>query len=376
MISLMSLVLDEPILDAIDRAHLDYEQPVILYDLRRVRERLAWLKELESTHANVKFLFAHKSSPFREVSAIVAETISGFDVSNRSELEQVRPFASGNIVSLAGPSWHAAPLALDDLDTVLFSASTPVQLAAARELVRRGPAGKRVLGVRLRVGESADDQPPSGRLATRFGFHSLADAIREGFDPEEIGLVHVHRGWDDNGLPAYEANLKRIVAEIAQTGAAVRYVNLGGGLHRLGEAGLVELIARARAIVPSGVTLLFEPGRLCLQWAGFAVCRVIDTFRSPEGPAVVVDASQGCHFKWSEPAFLLPRSATGDVEPITIYGSTCDESDLIGRFCMRTTNTHFSPGMFMLFGEVAGYSGAWNKGFNGIGECDVRFVDA
>jgi diaminopimelate decarboxylase len=405
--------LDELILDFVDEAQAHYERPVVVYDLRRIKERVSTLIEASRTASsrtsgaekeNVKFLFAQKSFPFSDVTKVVAEAgVDGFDVSNAREwsmvAEHTRP---GAIVSVSGPAWHGSDFdpaaSTSNVETVIWNASTPVQLQIAMQRCQRSPAAGRI-GIRLRSEEASASSSSTAtaegdRRQSRFGFGSLHDAIETantlGLSRDAIAAVHVHRGWDSNDLDSCRATVERVAKEIAKTEVPVRFVNLGGGLHRLGLEGLDALIAHARAILPKDVTLLFEPGRICSDACGFAICKIIDSFRTGESETtVVLDASHGCHFRWSEPSYLLPRAKAtaprsgraggggggeSKIDSVLLCGSTCDETDRIGRFVMRTEEGLFEPGRFVLLGNVAGYSAAWNKGFNGLGESDVRFI--
>jgi diaminopimelate decarboxylase len=238
---------------------------------------------------------------------------------------------------------RAVPLGLRSIN-----AESPGELERIDTLARS--LGTRVrVAVRLNPDIEAGAHPhiSTGRRINKFGvpielgrelYRKMAGMT--GLQP--IG-VHVHIGSQITGVAplaqAAEA-LARLVAELREDGIALEHIDLGGGLgvsYDGSAAASVEDYAAAvlRAVGPTGLTILIEPGRAVVAPSAVLLARVVDVKAYFDArPFVVLDtgmtelirpALYGAYHR-IEP--VTPRA--GAARACDVVGPLCESSDIVG----------------------------------------------
>ena len=210
-----------------------------------------------------------------------------------------------------------------------------VSVDEARELARRASTqpGLRVVGLHVHVGSQITRAEPLARAAAL-----VADLARE---------------LQSAGLP-------------------LEHLDVGGGLgirYRAGQPALSpEEYAAAilPAIVPTGLTLLLEPGRWIVGPAGVLVTEVVDLKRRPDGGwFVVVDAGMTDLMR---PALY---GAWHDIEPVRPRQGAPLRADVVGPVC-ETADTFgtdrelapVQPGDLMAIRDTGAYGAVMASNYN------------
>jgi diaminopimelate decarboxylase len=357
---LPSGVRDMPLAALIDRVIAplarDYARACLIYDCDAIAARIAATRALEERH-DARFLFAVKACGEPWALELMHRHGLGFDIANAAELAAVRNAALATgvapaFLSASGPA-SADLFGQAGLDIVHFDGAG--QLDA--EL-----ADGTLLGLRVALPDSG--AAPDAPRRTRFGVRPDSPDFARAIADPRFGGLHCHRPGP------------RSAQDIVATGAALaalvpdrslRYLNLGGGLGALTPGDLDVALTALRTIVPAGTRIVLEPGSYWFAGAGYALGRILACEPlGPEMTRVTLDLSKDCHLHWSD---AVPIAANG-LPPgkVLLGGPTCHEGDIIGAFELGDAHgaaTLIPPG-FVLFGNVDGYSAAWNRGFNGI----------
>lgn len=337
---------------------LAYDRATLLFSRKTIRENMAELARLGRRH-RCRILMAVKSFPYREVIGIAGTELDGFDISNLAE-RKLLPKSAG-----AGWIWWTNPAQFDAkaLRQVLASSKKVVVTVDGENQYRTLTS----LGIRcpLVLRLSTDETLKSGKLS-RFG--SMPALMKSA----DVQGFHFHHGRQFNRASDYVKLAKAALTISKKEKIPLRFLNLGGGLHRLSFQEIDFVLRSVRKIVGRDTEVFFEPGRLLSRGAGFATGRVENMKKGPKGWVAVVNLSRTCHLNWSE-VQLTKLSETRGTEKVRIYGPTCFEDDFIGEFLISRSELP-AVGDPILFAGVCGYSAAWNRSFNGIPEAKVVFT--
>ena len=189
----------------------------------------------------------------------------------------------------------------------------------------------------------------TGHRATKFGM-SMADAaalIHEMAARPSLRVVglHVHIGSQitrPEPLERAACAVADLARHLMAEGLALEHLDVGGGLGIAYEPGQAVVPVRdyaaavLRAVRPTGLTLLLEPGRWLVAPAGVLVAEVVDTKpQGADGRFVVVDAGMT---ELLRPALY---GAYHHIEPVSeipggmvrtdVVGPVCETSDTLGR---------------------------------------------
>jgi len=177
-----------------------------------------------------------------------------------------------------------------------------------------------------------------------------------------IGL-HVHSAGVVPASPARWAAIAGAVMAVARAcELEPAFVDLGGSWHGVGDQ-LGEALAAVRAVVPAGIEVVIEPGRLFARGAGYAIGRVAAARRLADRELRVMTLSRIAHLRWSPVELIARAPAPGTGVKVTFAGATCFEDDVIGDWIVEDPP---SIGTTVVWAGVTGYSLAWNRGFSGV----------
>ncbi|WP_374562579.1 PLP-dependent decarboxylase [Ideonella sp.] len=253
----------------------------------------------------------------------------------------------------------------------------PQQLALVREVAAkaRGP-----LRIGLRINAGALLESPE-RQRDHFGMDldtlwSMLDALKD--DPLKIAGLHVFAGsnsFGDCAVPIAE-RMANLVADVrGHAGAALEFVNLGGGIPaNWREAGLDFAPYRAALarLQQQPVTVMHEAGRAVFSRGGAFLTRVLAT-RSVGGRAVAVcDGGMAQCFALAQTENFVkkpaqprrvPLAAEADASvpagPTLLVGSSCNKADRIGQLDGEPANV----GDLLVFDHCGAYHSYSPTGF-------------
>ena len=187
---------------------------------------------------------------------------------------------------------------------LMFNVESSQELFAIDAVAAR--LGKKAR-VALRINPDVDPRThpyiSTGLRKHKFGFN-LETAMEEyrlaaNMQNIEIVGVHQHIGSQITQVAPFVDALQKIlgfVERLADTGIDLRYINLGGGLGiTYQDESPPQPQELAKEIVPllkkSGLTIIFEPGRMIAGNAGVLVSRVLYTKHNEGKTFVIADAA-------------------------------------------------------------------------------------
>src|SRR6266480_3646852 len=317
--------------------------PALIYDLEVFKKRFLVLKQLEGD-LNCKFHSAIKAFPHAKVQEIALQYGLGFDVSNYNEYAFLMAIAR-NLdwghpidVSITGPFLSEIAQTLSNVQerrhqhhshsssaTRINVDSLTQYLSLKDELPEWVEIGTRILW----------EIDPGKRQSTRFGIcTSDTEVFREIARDRRFSGFHAHISHKEKHDQSYVQCAESIVNLASQIGCAYKYINFGGSFHRESPAEITNLVLQLRRVIPSDVTIAFEPGKYWAKGAGSAITKVLDIKRMSrrEGYWIVLDISKDCHLRWCKPIFNLPidLSQSRRSVPAVFTGPTCHEGDILG----------------------------------------------
>jgi len=345
-----------------------YDQAVLRSVAARVRAALP---------AGSVLLYAMKANGHPAVVAELAAAVDGVEVASGGELAAAVAAGAGQLV-FGGPAKTDGQLAAAVAAGAVVNVESVLELRRL-DLVARAAGVPAVAALRV--------NRPGGGLA---GSHRMAGAATQfGVDEADLGAV-VQVAAELPGvrlvgfsLHAVSNNVDAVahagfvvdavgwaVAAARRWGVGLEYVNVGGGFgvdyrgvrrfdvaaFRAGLAGLA---------VPSGVRLVFEPGRLLVADAGWYVAQVVDLKRT-QGRWFAVVRGGTHHFRlpaawgydhpfgvvpvdrWPYP-FARPQVAAVAVD---VAGELCTPRDVL---CRGQVVGRLRVGDVVVFGRAGAY---------------------
>ncbi|MFI5360473.1 MAG: hypothetical protein ACHQ49_00775 [Elusimicrobiota bacterium] len=333
-----------------------FEAPILTFDLRAMEQRMRAVAAL-AARSNFQILFPVKSFPARPALRVAARCLHGFDVSNRAELDLIRPF-----LSRRHALWVSGPAPADARS---FPARATIGLDNPGARPIRG-------GVRAAVRIDASELLPS-RGESRFGwsFEQISGLKGGRGDPLSFSL---HHGFQNTTAADVVSLFILSTRRLAQLGFSYHEINLGGGWQHMGMRDVSWMFRELRARGARGV--VFEPGRWFSQHCGAARGRILAARRSRRGWDLTLNVSALAHLRWSKTA-LAGRVAgiKSGRERLRFFGPSCSEDDLVLTAEGAIPDPASVVGAAVRLRGVCGYSAAWNHSFNGFPAARVRFEE-
>lgn len=333
-----------------------------VYDRATLRERAAAVRT--ALPAGVTLLYAMKANSHPDVLAALATEVDGYEVASGGELAAARIARAG--VGAATEIVFSGPAKTDAELEAAVDAEATVHAESLLEL-RRLAVVAEAAGARARVAlriNRADAALPgrlqmSGGAPTPFGLDEaqLGEAVELCRELPALRVVGFHLHAVSNNLDAaahaeFVAEAVRwSLAAAAKHSVPLDYVNVGGGFgvdyageRRFDLAALGAGVAPAVAMMPDGVRLVFEPGRLLTAAAGWYAAEVLDLKRN-HGRWFAVLRGGTHHFRlpaawgYSHPCTVVPveswaraysRPEVRDVH-VDVVGELCTPSDVLAR---------------------------------------------
>lgn len=359
----------------------EISRPTLVFDLRAIRERMCWLAEAAGHHA-ITPLLAVKSGTEKPYLEAAHHYLGGYDVSNLNEYSKLPENLQGKLVSLTSPALT------DDPDALKIKGNDLIVTLDSRAQLDRFFAHSQSCEYILRIKgpdllRGAEPADPAYYPVSRFGFRLeevkdlLGDVRLKQRPPAGF---HVHHGSEVNQLSTFGTLLNGLATLAQATNKPVKYLNLGGGWHCLARADIADILSVARRRFPLPCRIMLEPGRWYAETAGYAVGTIVNLSRDGNILRCTLDLSSRCHLHWSNPKLLhFTDSRHGECCIVQFYGSSCYESDLIGKYVVPySTNmladTGLGDGKQVILSNISTYSAEWNASFNGIQVADVVWI--
>lgn len=340
--------------------------PALIFDVGVMRDRMERARAIARA-AGVELLYAVKAFPETVGVALAAEHLDGLDVAGPEE----------QAAALAMPTTTVSVTWPGDVDVgALGALAAKHRVTAVCETTAQVEAAASVAGVTLAVRLASDGE-------SRFGVAPavLREVAAAGGD--RVRALHVH-GGPLAMSPAIVAERARRACDAASAaGIALEQLDLGGSLHGFalakatsGQALLADALAAARTVVPTNVRLVFEPGRLWTEGAGFACGRVLAARDDGTRAIRVLELSRLCHLRWSTPRLVAPPPKPGEPRvAVTLLGATCCEDDTIADALIPPEHLPaLDVGGRVIFAGINGYAAGWNRAFAGVPAARVLTV--
>ncbi|MDY6910600.1 MAG: diaminopimelate decarboxylase [Thermodesulfobacteriota bacterium] len=233
-------------------------------------------------------------------------------------------------------------------DILMFNIESSQELEA---LNARAEALGRRARIALRVNPDVDPKThpyiTTGMQSNKFGI-DVETAVKEyrraaSFPHLDIVGVDCHIGSQLTDVaPFVDAleRLKTLIGRLRETGIAVKYLDLGGGLGITYDRETPphpEAYARAVMERLKGLdgTLILEPGRVIVGNAGILVTRVLYTKQTVSKNFVIVDAGMNDLIRpslYGSYHHIQPvRDEGGDTHVVDVVGPICESSDFLAR---------------------------------------------
>lgn len=320
-------------------------EAALYYYLPGIKERMEQLSRLQNQQLH--FLFPVKSFNHPTILKMAGSLLHGFDVSNQTELEAVRPYLKKDHLV-----WTSSPLS----SNVQTSSSLVCDISCSGHVT--GDATGRALRIK----------PTFLKKENRFGVTPARGKVILQQHPE-IRSLHVHLSGIENVLTDYQ-ELVEFYARFTEDLPGSYQLNFGGGFSPLSLAEIQSLVALAQQRLPAH-EIFFEPGRWHTEENGLAVGRIV----AIEDSYITTTLSSVCHLRWlgTRPTFHLPRRNTNQGEVVTkFYGPTCYENDFLTS--IRLPQHSLQENDLLMIDTVSGYSHGWNHSFNGVPKADIVFL--
>jgi diaminopimelate decarboxylase len=334
-----------------------------VYDTAALRARAASVRAALPVPAT--FLYAVKANGHPDVVAALAQECDGLEVASGGELRLALQAGAKRIV-FGGPGKTDAELAAARSAGVLINAESVHEL---RRIAALG--GNPDVVVRV--------NRPGGGLV---GSHAMTGTPTPfGIDPAELPAAlsvpgvnvigfHLHAVSNNLDGAAHAAFVADGLAWSAETaarfGVDLRVVNVGGGfgVDYLTDDS-IDLTPLSRVVVPPGIDLIFEPGRLLAADAGWYAAEVLDV-KTTHGRTFAVVRGGTHHFRlpaawgYSHPFTVLPvedwpfgfaRPGVTDA-PVDAVGELCTPRDVL---CRGRHVDAVRAGDLLVFGRTGAY---------------------
>jgi diaminopimelate decarboxylase len=326
--------------------------------------------------------YALKANSTLALVALLRSLGASADANSGGEIALARRagFAPADIVFTGVGKTNAELELAVTLGVAAINVESPGEIARLADVAGRAGREARV-AVRVNPDIDAGTHPhiATGSRVNKFGVsveeaRELARGASRQPGLRVVGL-HVHVGSQitrAEPLARAAALVADLASELRSAGLPLEHLDVGGGLgirYRAGQPALSpEEYAAAilPAIVPTGLTLLLEPGRWIVGPAGVLVTEVVDLKRRSDGGwFVVVDAGMTDLMR---PALY---GAWHDIEPVRARPGAPLQADVVGPVC-ETADTFgtdrelppVEPGDLLAIRDTGAYGAVMASNYN------------
>ncbi len=322
--------------------------PVFVYSSRLATARYRLLDEAFAGYSH-RLHYAIKANATLGIVRLMRSLGAAADANSGGELEVAlrAGYAAPDVVFTGVGKTRGELERAIGLGVAAINAESPGEMDRIAEIAAAQNVRANV-AVRVNPDIEAGSHPhiSTGHRATKFGM-SIADAavlIREMAARPSLKVVglHVHIGSQitrPEPLERAACAVAGLARQLLGEGIPLEHLDVGGGLGIAYEPGQQVVDVRdyaaavLRAVRPTGLTLLLEPGRWIIGPAGVLVTQVVDTkAQGADGRFVVVDAGMT---ELLRPALY---GAYHHIEPVADIAGTPTRTDVVGPVC-ETSDT-------------------------------------
>lgn len=349
---------------AILREALIRTTPALIYDYEAIEANFKNFRKITTDH-EATWSFAVKAMARGEIIDIAKNYVDGFDISNIEEWKVIRDHVTDqHKVWLTNASYseleffkkHVPKLIVtvndkNDYKIIKDSGLSYVVRIASTELIAQN--GRSRFGLTLSELHSIEEE-------------LLKDAKFKGF--------HVHQGLEDNSYPILHKILSAIQSKFQRFSNKGYCFNIGGSWQQFSETEIASSLDQLR----HQYKVHIEPGRAMFKGAGFALAPIDKFTMDGDTIRLFTRLSFISHLKWSKPIFAGILNQSDKLEQfspksLVLEGPTCYEFDKSESVKLEGP-VALAKGSLVVLENVSSYSSEWNTTFNGVPECDIKFV--
>ncbi len=320
-----------------------YSHGTILHHFGQIRRAFAPVKAL--------ICYAVKANGNLAICRTLIRAGAGFDVVSGGELRKVlQAGADPRKIVYASVGKTPEEITAGVRARILFfNAESAQELSHIEQISRRL---RRTQAVSLRLNPGVDPHTHSfiatGHKASKFGMDPKTVlrllARRREYPHLRLAGLHIHIGSQILQARPFQAAIRRALAvaeEARAAGAAIRWLNIGGGLGIIYDREEPQTpAAYARAVLPllkrSGLKVILEPGRYIVGSAGVLLTRVLYLKESHGKRFAIVDAGMNDLIRPSlygayHQIQPVDRSHPAPRRLYDVVGPVCESGDFLGR---------------------------------------------
>ena len=323
--------------------------PLYVYSKRTLVRHLQALKDAFASYPTLTCYAVKANSNLKILREVFAAGFGADLVSQGELMKSLKAGVKANQVVFSGVGKQREEIKLALQSGILaFNVESSFELDMISEVAKEC-ALTAPLSLRINPNIKAETNPKiaTGMYTSKFGIpeEEARELIRNLKGRPELSLVGLacHIGSQMTQLgPLEEAaqRMARFAQELLDQGYPLTHLDLGGGLgirYQNEAPPSLEAYAQVliRAVKPTGLTLIIEPGRVIVGNCGIFLSKVIGVKETPEKTFVVVDGAMNDLIR---PAMydsyheILPvEVAKKSTIQADIVGPVCESSDFFGK---------------------------------------------
>jgi len=332
--------------------------PYFSVNLKKLRSNLDKLKKLE-TLANVKILHSIKSFNHLDISPIIANSLSGFSIGSKLELE-IAQKSKAKELFLYSPAFKES-----DLKTL----SKSVDNISLNSITQWDKFSTLNNSIGLRINPQLNFKIPTycnpnledSRLGVKHNTF-LSEYNKERF--KNLKGLHFHLMYNANAQEL-KVLLDFLNKEYKEILKKLEWLNLGGGYNftsaNFNSQEFIKLLKEFQNRYKN-LTIYFEPGEAVVKNAGEFVCSVVDIIDN----IVILDTSIEAHLldvAIYKKSLKLKNSMQGSSYTYKLTGNSCLAGDTIGTYSFKN---RLEIGSQVIFEDMLAYTTAKMTKFNGL----------
>ena len=349
---------------AILREALVRTTPALLFDFEAIEANFKQLRNLTLEHG-ATWAYAIKSFPRQEIFEIAAKYVDAFDISNIAEWNILKAHVTpAHTIWLTNANYA---------ELEFFKKNVPNLIVTVNDMhdFEKIKSFQLPYVIRLASSELLPQNASSRFGLTLSQLHKIEPEL---LNDKSFKGFHFHQGIEENNFKILQKMLSSVQAKFQNFAGKGLIFNIGGGWQLFSEGEMKMALDQLRHQYKVHV----EPGRAMVKGAGFALAPIEKYVVDGDTLRVFTRLSYLAHLQWSKPVFagILNQSEaleTLSVKNLVLEGPTCyeyDKSEVV-KVDMPLSMT---KGSLVVLENVTSYSTEWNNSFNGISECEVKFV--
>ncbi|MBU2634337.1 MAG: diaminopimelate decarboxylase [Nanoarchaeota archaeon] len=322
----------------------EYNTPLYVYDLKKVKEQINKLKKFIGIYPNIEFLYAIKANYNPHLTKEIVKQGFGIDAVSLEEvklgiLAGAKPqkiiFTGNNMTDIEMTEVHK-------LGVLLNIGS----LSRLEKFGKKYPGSDVCVRFNPNIGYANHKYNITGGPNSKFGISYLQlDEVLKIIDEYNLNLIGIHEhigsGWLKINAPL---KALEIILEIASKLPSLKFIDLGGGfgipyhpdeneldISKLGQK-INERFTTFCKEYKRELKLILEPGRYIVCQAGHLLIEVNTIKKSPEGK-IFVGTNSGMNHMIRVPLYnahheiINLSNSNGVIINYNICGNICESSD-------------------------------------------------